>query len=66
MSVVETEIGWLSLSEYSSEYAVSISTLRRRIKGKKIKFKTIHGKYYLPKGKYTIAVGAEKTSLEIK
>jgi len=49
MSVVETEIGWLSLSEYSSEYAVSISTLRRRIKGKKIKFKTIHGKYYLPK-----------------
>lgn len=49
MSVVEAENDWLSLSEYSSEYGVSVSTLRRRIKGKKIKFKQIHGKYFLPR-----------------
>lgn len=49
MSVVEVENDWLSLSEYSSEYGVSISTLRRRIKGKKIKYKLIHGKYFLPR-----------------
>ena len=40
---------WLSLSEYSSEYGMSISTLRRRIKTNKVQFKQIHGKYYLPK-----------------
>lgn len=49
MSVVNVENDWLSLSEYSSEYAVSISTLRRWIKGNKIKFKQLHGKYYLPR-----------------
>ncbi len=49
MSVVDVENDWLSLSEYSSEYGVSVSTLRRRIKGKKIKYKLIHGKYYLPR-----------------
>lgn len=49
MSVIDVENEWLSLSDYSSEYGISISTLRRRIKGKKIKFKLIHGKYYLPR-----------------
>lgn len=49
MSVVEVENDWLALSEYSSEYGVSVSTLRRRIKGNKIKYKLIHGKYYLPR-----------------
>jgi len=49
MNAVDVEIGWLSLSEYSSEYGISISTLRRRIKGKKIKYKLIHGKYFLPR-----------------
>ncbi|MEM7645358.1 MAG: hypothetical protein AAF203_00490 [Pseudomonadota bacterium] len=49
MNVVDAETNWLSLSEYSSEYGISVSTLRRRIKGKKIKFKQIHGKYFLPR-----------------
>ena len=49
MNVENVESNWLSLSEYSSEYGISVSTLRRRIKGKKIKFKQIHGKYYLPR-----------------
>ena len=49
MNAVGTENDWLSLAEYSSEYGVSVSTLRRRIKGKKIKYKQIHGKYYLPR-----------------
>ena len=38
---------WLSLSDYSTEYGISISTLRRRIKGSQIKFKMINGKYFL-------------------
>ncbi len=49
MSVVDVENDWLSLAEYSSEYGVSVSTLRRRIKGNKIKYKLIHGKYFLPR-----------------
>ncbi len=49
MNEVEVENNWLSLSEYSNEYGVSVSTLRRRIKGKKIKYKLIHGKYFLPR-----------------
>lgn len=49
MSVVEIDNEWISLAEYSSEYGVSVSTLRRRIKGKKIRYKLVHGKYYLPK-----------------
>jgi predicted DNA-binding transcriptional regulator YafY len=49
MNVVSTENEWLTLNEYSSEYGVSVSTLRRRIKAKQIKFKLIQGKYYLPK-----------------
>ncbi len=49
MSVVNVENEWLSLAEYSSEYDVSVSTLRRRIKGNKIKHKLIHGKYFLPR-----------------
>ena len=40
---------WLSLSEYSSRYGVSVSTLRRRIKGSQVKFKMINGKYFLAK-----------------
>ena len=49
MNAVGIENDWLSLAEYSREYGVSVSTLRRRIKGKKIKYKLIHGKYFLPR-----------------
>lgn len=49
MSAVGIENEWLSLTEYASEYGISVSTLRRRIKGNKVKYKLIHGKYYLPK-----------------
>lgn len=38
---------WLSLTDYSSKYRVSISTLRRRIKSSQIDFKKDHGKYLL-------------------
>lgn len=41
------DFDYLSLSEYSNEYGVSVSTLRRKIKAGKIHFKLIHGKYYL-------------------
>lgn len=49
MNEVDIEKNWLALSEYSNEYGVSVSTLRRRIKGNKIKYKLIHGKYFLPR-----------------
>ena len=49
MDIIDVQNNWLSLSEYSSEYGVSVSTLRRRIKGHKVKYKLIHGKYFLPK-----------------
>ena len=49
MSVANTENNLLSLAEYSNEYGVSVSTLRRRIKGKQIRYKLINGKYFLPR-----------------
>lgn len=38
---------WLALNEYANKYQVSISTLRRRIKSNKIKYKLAEGKYFL-------------------
>jgi len=38
---------WLTLSEYSIKYKVSVSTLRRRIKGKKVNCIYEDGKYFL-------------------
>ncbi len=38
---------WLPLTEYSSKYQVSISTLRRRIKSEDIKFRFSDGRYLL-------------------
>jgi hypothetical protein len=37
----------LSLTEYSSKYKVSISTLRRKIKSNDIRFRFEHGKYLI-------------------
>lgn len=39
--------GWLPLSEYSSKYKVSVSTLRRRIKTEKVQYRFDDGKYLL-------------------
>lgn len=41
---------WLSLNEYANRHQVSISTLRRRIKSNKIKYKLDDGKYFLLEG----------------
>ena len=49
MSSMEINGNLLSLSEYSSQYGVSVSTLRRKIKGNKVSFKIINGKYFLPR-----------------
>ncbi len=38
---------WLSLTDYSSKYRVSVSTLRRRIKNNQIAHRFIDGKYML-------------------
>ena len=39
--------GWLPLSEYSSKYKVSVSTLRRRIKSDQVQVRFDDGKYLL-------------------
>ncbi len=39
---------WITLSDYSSKYRTSISTLRRRIKSEEIKYVFENGKYFLP------------------
>lgn len=39
---------WISLSDYSSKYRTSVSTLRRRIKREEIRYVFENGKYYLP------------------
>lgn len=38
---------WLPITEYSTKYKVSVSTLRRRIKTDDIKYRFIEGKYLL-------------------
>lgn len=39
---------WITLSDYSSKYRTSVSTLRRRIKKEEIQYVFENGKYYLP------------------
>lgn len=38
---------WLALTDYSTKYKVSVSTLRRRIKAEDINFQLRDGKYFL-------------------
>lgn len=38
---------WLPLTDYSSKYKVSVSTLRRRIKSEDIQYRFDDGKYYI-------------------
>jgi len=38
---------WLPLTDYSTKYRVSVSTLRRKIKAEDIQFKLDDGKYYI-------------------
>lgn len=45
-----TTQNWLPLMEYSAKHRVSLSTLRRRIKGGEIEFKLVEGKYLLRDG----------------
>jgi hypothetical protein len=38
---------WIPLTDYSSKYRVSVSTLRRRIKAEDIRYRFQDGKYFL-------------------
>lgn len=38
---------WLPLNDYANRYKLSVSTLRRRIKSQKIKFRLDEGKYFI-------------------
>ena len=44
---VTMALNWLPLTEYSSKYQVSISTLRRRIKADEIKYQLRDGRYLI-------------------
>ncbi|WII73050.1 hypothetical protein QJS83_04080 [Bdellovibrio sp. 22V] len=44
---VETHGSWLPLTDYSTKYKISVSTLRRRIKADDIKFRFEDGKYFI-------------------
>lgn len=41
------EQSWLPLTDYSTKYKVSVSTLRRRIKAEDIQFRFDDGKYFI-------------------
>lgn len=41
---------WLTLMDYSAKHRVSLSTLRRRIKGGEIEHKLVDGKYLIKDG----------------
>lgn len=43
----KTSSNWLSLTDYSNKYKVSISTLRRRIRVDDVTFKLDSGKYFI-------------------
>lgn len=44
---VEPMGSWLPLTDYSTKYKISVSTLRRRIKADDIKFRFEDGKYFI-------------------
>ncbi len=44
---VESVGSWLPLTDYATKYKISVSTLRRRIKGDDIKFRFEDGKYFI-------------------
>lgn len=38
---------WLPINDYANRYRLSVSTVRRRIKSQKVKFKLDEGKYFI-------------------
>ena len=44
---VESVGSWLPLTDYATKYKISVSTLRRRIKGDDIRFRFEDGKYFI-------------------
>lgn len=47
MAQSDAEGNWISLMDYAQVNNVSLSTLRRRIKGKRVQFKIKKGRYLL-------------------
>lgn len=55
---------WLPLTDYSSKYRVSVSTLRRRIKAEDIQFRFENGKYFIFDGPLGAHSRAHRPSLK--
>jgi len=45
---------WISLTEYSVKYQVSVSTLRRYIKENRVEFQKVKGKYFISDQPYSL------------
>lgn len=60
---------WLALNDYSTKHKISVSTLRRRIKSSKIKYKLEEGKYFIMDShmpvKETVSPETLETSLDV-
>lgn len=56
-----TTHNWLPLMEYSAKFRVSLSTLRRRIKGGEIEYKLADGKYLLRDGPLQVVNSGSET-----
>ncbi len=52
---------WLTLSDYSSKYRTSVSTLRRRIKKDEIQYVFDNGKYFIPDMSLHSVASSKKT-----
>jgi hypothetical protein len=59
---------WLPLNEYSAKYKISLSTLRRRIRGDEVVCKFEGGKYLLPDSPIVkhLNVGSEVNAVDAK
>jgi predicted site-specific integrase-resolvase len=51
---------WLPLNDYANQHQISVSTLRRRIKTNKIKYKLEDGKYFIVEDSPVSAAPVEK------
>lgn len=58
----QQESGWLNIVDYAQYRGVSISTVRRYIKGNKVKYKLEEGRYFIYSSKINQRPQSEQSS----
>lgn len=67
MDVLQMENGsWVPLIEYAVRKGVSLSTLRRRIKGHEIKYQLRKGRYFIFEEGMAVSDRSNKTVVELQ